>query len=295
VIEGEAPRAPRPADQLHPDDSTPLDVGPSWVGLTPDEKSRRIADYYAAQDLANGVEVVHKQPTNDDLLDGMRNGAWLDAQEFPPLRYAVPGLVPEGLSLMVGAPKIGKSWWTLDACLAVSAGGYALGRIHTGSPRPVLYLALEDSDRRLQDRCRQLLDGAPIPPRFDYLLHVASPGAVTPTIATWLEWHRGELPLVVVDTLGRAMRSRRRVKPSISATTGSWLSSRGCATLNSAPASSSTTTIGKLPLTTSSTWLLGPTVWPVALTPSWCCPEIEANMPACCASRGATFPKAPMR
>lgn len=144
-------------------------------------------------------------PTSAALLAGLRNGEWLDAQDFPPLRYAVPGLVPEGLSLMVGAPKIGKSRWTLDSCLAVSAGGYALGRIHTGSPRPVLYLALEDSDRRLQDRCRQLLDGAPIPPRFEYLLRVASPGAVTPTIATWLTWHRGEQPLCVVDTLGRAM------------------------------------------------------------------------------------------
>jgi hypothetical protein len=69
----------------------------------------------------------------------------------------------------------------------------------------VLYLALEDSDRRLQDRCRQLLEGAPIPPKFEYLLRVASPGAVTPTIATWLAWHRGEQPLCVVDTLGRAM------------------------------------------------------------------------------------------
>lgn len=201
---GEGPaKGPQP-DNQQSDFSADPDVGPSFVGLTPDEKARAIADWARALDAANGVEHV-EQPTNDDLLDGLRNGTWLDLQDFPPLRYAVPGLVPEGLSLMVGAPKIGKSWWTLDSCLAVSAGGYALGRIHTGSPRPVLYLALEDSDRRLQDRCRQLLDGAPIPPKFEYLLRVASPGAVTPTIATWLAWHRGEQPLCVVDTLGRAM------------------------------------------------------------------------------------------
>ena len=108
-------------------------------------------------------------PPRDELLDGIRNGAWLDAQKFEPLRYAVPGLVPEGLSILVGPPKIGKSWWTLDACLAVSAGGYALGCIPVGAARPVLYLALEDSDRRMQDRCRQLLDGAVIPSRFDYI------------------------------------------------------------------------------------------------------------------------------
>jgi hypothetical protein len=106
---------------------------------------------------------------------------------------------------MVGAPKIGKSWWTLDSCLAVSAGGYALGRIQVGAARPVLYLALEDSDRRMQDRCRQLLDGASIPPKFEYMTRVASPGDVTPTVAAWLAWHRDEQPFVVIDTLGKAM------------------------------------------------------------------------------------------
>jgi hypothetical protein len=173
--------------------------------MTEDQKSRAIADHYAAKDRANGLDVLRYQPTKDELLDGMRNGAWLDAQDFPPLRYAVPGLVPEGLSLMVGAPKIGKSWWTLDSCLAVSAGGYALGRIPTGAARPVLYLALEDSDRRMQDRCRQLLDGAAIPPKFDYMTRVASPGDVTPTVAAWLAWHHDEQPFVVIDTLGKAM------------------------------------------------------------------------------------------
>jgi hypothetical protein len=29
-------------------------------------------------------------PDADQLLATLRNGAWLDAQEFPPLTYAVP-------------------------------------------------------------------------------------------------------------------------------------------------------------------------------------------------------------
>src|SRR5215217_8036733 len=48
-----------------------------------------------------------------DLLAGLRDGAWLDAQYFPPLAYAVPGLIPEGSVLLVGPPKIGKSWLVL--------------------------------------------------------------------------------------------------------------------------------------------------------------------------------------
>jgi len=116
-----------------------------------------------------------------DLLAGLRNGAWLDRQEFPPLAYAVPGLVPEGLVLMAGAPKIGKSWKVLAHALAVAAGGATLGTIKVGQARPVLYLALEDGDRRLQDRCRRLLDGAAIPERLDYLTRVEH-GQVVATI-----------------------------------------------------------------------------------------------------------------
>jgi AAA domain len=140
-----------------------------------------------------------------DLLAGLHNGRWLDAQEFPPLRYAIPGLIPEGLSLIVGAPKIGKSWWALGTCLAAASGGVALGRIPAGPSRPVLYLALEDSDRRLQDRCRQLLEGDVIPPRFEYLTRIGSPGEIIPTVAAWIDRHKGEQPFVIVDTLGKVM------------------------------------------------------------------------------------------
>jgi AAA domain len=140
-----------------------------------------------------------------DLLAGLHNGQWLDAQEFPPLRYAIPGLVPEGLSLIVGAPKIGKSWWALNTCLAAASGGVALGRIPAGIARPVLYLALEDSDRRLQDRCRQLLEGDAIPPLFEYMTRIGSPGEIIPTLAAWLARHQGEQPYVIVDTLGKVM------------------------------------------------------------------------------------------
>jgi hypothetical protein len=139
-----------------------------------------------------------------DLLAGLRDGVWLNAQEFPPLAYAVPGLVPEGLVLMVGPPKIGKSWQVLSHGLAVAAGGVTLGVIDVGPPRPVLYLALEDGDRRLQDRCRRLLGPDPIPARLEYLTRVR-PGQVVATIAAWLDRSRGPDPFVILDTLGKVM------------------------------------------------------------------------------------------
>ena len=68
----------------------------------------------------------------------------------------------------------------------------------------MLYLALEDGDRRLQARCRHLLaDGEPIPDRFRYVLAVP-PGQVLAVIADALGRHP-DTPLIVLDTLGRIM------------------------------------------------------------------------------------------
>jgi hypothetical protein len=141
-------------------------------------------------------------PDADKLLATLRTGAWLDTQEFPPLSYAVPGLIPEGSVLLVGAPKIGKSWLVLAVALAVAEGGRALGL--EVPKRPVLYLALEGGHRRLQDRCRRLLVGEKIPPEFPYLTMI-EPGRVNDTIAAWIHWHQEPPPLVILDTLGKIL------------------------------------------------------------------------------------------
>jgi hypothetical protein len=113
--------------------------------------------------------------------------------------------VPEGYSLLVGAPKIGKSWLSLSIALAVSSGGYMFGKIHCWH-RPVLLLALEDSDRRMQDRLRKLQPTDPIwPESLTYLTDVA-PSDVIPTIEAWLiEIPRSQRPLVILDTIGKVI------------------------------------------------------------------------------------------
>jgi AAA domain len=137
------------------------------------------------------------------LLATLRDGAWLDRQEFPPLAYAVPDVIPEGSVLLVGPPKVGKSWLVLTIALAVASGGRALG-IEVPK-RPVLYLALEDGDRRLQDRCRRLLAGEAIPRELKYLTRVEG-GRVIDTISAWLDRQPEDpAPLVILDTLGKVM------------------------------------------------------------------------------------------
>jgi predicted transcriptional regulator len=70
--------------------------------------------------------------------------------DWPEPVWAIPNLLPVGLTILAGRPKVGKSWLALQIALAVASGGYALGEpVEKG---PVLYLALEDPPRRLEER-----------------------------------------------------------------------------------------------------------------------------------------------
>jgi hypothetical protein len=84
----------------------------------------------------------------------------LQWMEFPPLRFIIPGYLVEGLTILVGKPKRGKSWMALDWVLAVAHGGHAFGTIQC-DVGDCLYMALEDSPRRMQRRIRQLLPKTP--------------------------------------------------------------------------------------------------------------------------------------
>ncbi|WP_046199870.1 AAA family ATPase [Amycolatopsis keratiniphila] len=89
-----------------------------------------------------------------------RRTRWTDAElmreEFPPPKWAVPGLLAEGLNLLAGAPKLGKSWLSLGFGADIANGDPVLGSIDV-ERGPVLYCALEDTGRRLQRRRRQML------------------------------------------------------------------------------------------------------------------------------------------
>ena len=71
--------------------------------------------------------------------------------KFSPPQWLIEGLLPEGLSVLSGAPKIGKSWLSLQIALAVTTASPLFGRA-PNSEKSVLLLALEDNERRLKDR-----------------------------------------------------------------------------------------------------------------------------------------------
>jgi AAA domain-containing protein len=161
-------------------------------------------------DTSDGSDAVSQgESVGTDLLAGLRDGLWLDRQHFPPLKWAVPGLLPEGFSLVVAPPKAGKSWLVLGWLLGLAAGGAALGTIRIPDPADVLYLALEDGDRRMQDRARILLgDHDPIPARFRYLTRLPA-GLLIPVLAEYMQRYP-ETRLIVLDTLGKVMPDARQ-------------------------------------------------------------------------------------
>src|SRR6516165_6488330 len=73
----------------------------------------------------------------------VKSAADLQHLTFPPLNNVVPGLIPEGLTLLAGKPKVGKSFMCLDVALAVAMGGGCLN--HQCEQGDVMALFLEDT------------------------------------------------------------------------------------------------------------------------------------------------------
>ncbi len=132
------------------------------------------------------------------LPAGIFSAAELQGRVFPPINWAVPDILPEGLTILAGKPKLGKSWLALDMALAVAGGRSVLGR--ECDPGPALYLALEDNERRLQRRLNLIEPYLEWPsglelntrwPRLDQ-------GGLK-TIGEWIKSRDGA-KLVIVDT-----------------------------------------------------------------------------------------------
>ena len=108
---------------------------------------------------------------NADLAFNRSDAVELYAKEFLPPRWSIHEILCEGLSVLAGRPKLGKSWLALCFALAIASGGLALGKkpVEQGD---ALFLGLEDGARRLQGRLRLLLGAGPISDRPDVLRYL---------------------------------------------------------------------------------------------------------------------------
>jgi hypothetical protein len=91
----------------------------------------------------------------------------LQGKVFAPIKFIVKGYVVEGATLLGGRPKVGKSWLVLDWALAAARGGFCFGDVHC-KEGSVLFLALEDNERRLKARINKILGDSNWPEKFEY-------------------------------------------------------------------------------------------------------------------------------
>ena len=123
----------------------------------------------------------------------------LQSVDYEPISFLVEDLLPPGLHLLAGAPKIGKSWLALWLCLQV-AQGKPLWNFST-RPCEVLYLCLEDSFQRIQSRLFDLTEDAPSTLHFAVMSEQLHNGLVD-QMERFLQEHP-TTGLVVIDTLQR--------------------------------------------------------------------------------------------
>lgn len=87
------------------------------------------------------------------------DGETLMDKRLPPTKFCIDTLLPQGLCILGGSPKVGKSWLVLDLCVHVAQGSPMWGLDVTKGD--VLYLCLEDSERRIQERLNTVTDNVP--------------------------------------------------------------------------------------------------------------------------------------
>ncbi|MBY3306176.1 AAA family ATPase [Rhizobium laguerreae] len=138
--------------------------------------------------------------------------------EFSPVDYVVEGYVAEGLTILAGRPKLGKSWMALGFCIAVATGGQTLGvDCEQGD---VLYLALEDNRRRLKDRLEVVLSPAQVRPNMARLsLRTQSKKLGGGLIEELDAWRRkaANPKLIVIDTLSMVRPPKKANQDSYAA------------------------------------------------------------------------------
>jgi hypothetical protein len=121
------------------------DLERCWNKFAAPKEAEAKADAEAAETfLRNSRKAAND---NDDTIDAET----LLGMEFAELSYVVPGYIVEGLTILGGKPKLGKSWLSLDIGIAVATGSKAMNTVEC-EKGDVLYLALEDNHRRMKDR-----------------------------------------------------------------------------------------------------------------------------------------------
>ena len=135
-----------------------------------------------------GIRITHLETiTASSLLD----------KQFDPQHELIEGMLAPGLYILAGASKIGKSWLVLQIAHCVSMGMPLWEK--KVQKCEVLYLALEDTERRIQSRLMRICGGETGEIAFATEAEVLGRG-FEEQITNYLHNHP-QAKLVIVDTL----------------------------------------------------------------------------------------------
>ena len=185
-----------------------LDLSRVWEGMPEhadiSDLVSKYGDEKACEMVAQLIEITPDwEPPNDQKKPALETitAADLQQKDLPPIKFIVDKLLSVGLNILASPPKYGKSWMVLALCLSVASGGRFLG--YMTNQCGCLYLALEDSQRRLKTRMNKLLAGKAAPAGFHFAT-TASPidGGLFDELEDFLKKHP-DTGLIVVDTLQR--------------------------------------------------------------------------------------------
>jgi len=192
------------------------------------EAYRRAEGEHGIQPLHLVMEKKGNIGTNDGARKVLRQYEGdLLTMKIEPLKFAVNNFIPQGMTVLAGSPKIGKSWMAMQMCIAVATGGKFLGE--TCDKGEAVYLSLEDGPRRLKDRLMKCLPGASATPQG---LHVMGAESMDPLmegglvqLQNWVEDHPNT-KLIVIDTMehikGDGVKGRKNNKNSYEADVAFW-------------------------------------------------------------------------
>lgn len=116
---------------------------------------------------------------------------------YKPIEFVIDNLLAQGLYILAGAPKVGKSWLALDMCLSIAKGEKVLDQQTTQGT--ALYLCLEDSFVRIQNRLYEITDEPT--ERLHFVIMSESIGhGLEEQIEDFKKGH-SDLKVVFIDTL----------------------------------------------------------------------------------------------
>lgn len=173
-----------------------------------DRDGRPIDDVTSVKDV-RPVTVV----TGTSHLFETVTAAELQRKKFQEPQWIIPGLLPVGLAILAGRPKVGKSWLALNLAFAVAGGGLVLGVFETVKSE-TLYLALEDNERRLQSRGNMILraEQASAPDGLHFKTSFARFDARGFEDLEMFLRLRSNIRLVIIDTLQRLRGRKGRIQ-----------------------------------------------------------------------------------